>query len=303
MTSNLPPLSFCQLLHKISLIDPILATVPLANRPDPPKATSKLRAWFARLRQEEDLHPETGPIFFRLLFPEEDVARKYGLKETRLARLLVSEFGVDVEHRGRTLVEWDEWTRSSSDAKVGCLGSEVVGVLEPVYTVRHDTPTKFGVRPNTPMQTHDPGRLTLNRADELLTELARHCIFSDVPKTQMAWRPQKAIIHDLYCHLSPIEAGFMTQIILKDLKPMLYPLSVLNTPQALKKYNTNSVHMLTIYEVMQEWDPEMNRLYRNRARLDEAAQVIWQMRSGQPSPQDQIKSFTPKLGTPIQVRH
>ena len=87
--------------------------------------------------REGGVPPETGVVLFRLLFPEEDVRRRYNLKETRLARVLCDVFGVPRHSsRGKALLRWGEWTDGSETrSKSGCLGNEVKEVMGATYTV------------------------------------------------------------------------------------------------------------------------------------------------------------------------
>lgn len=62
---------------------------------------------------------------FRLLFPEEDVSRKYDIQETRMMRLLADCFGIDI----KTFETW------SLEEATGCLGQELRIVLERTCSV------------------------------------------------------------------------------------------------------------------------------------------------------------------------
>jgi DNA ligase-4 len=76
-------------------------------------------------------------VLFRLLFPEEDVRRRYDLKETRLACVLCDVLGVPKHtSKGKALLRWKEWTDGSETRpKTGCLGDEVREVISATYTV------------------------------------------------------------------------------------------------------------------------------------------------------------------------
>jgi DNA ligase 4 len=67
-------------------------------------------------------------MVFKLLFPEDDVARKYDVKETHLARYLCDILGVS-EGRGARLRSW------SVPQAAGCLGGEVKKVMEEASAV------------------------------------------------------------------------------------------------------------------------------------------------------------------------
>ena len=81
--------------------------------------------------------PETGVVLFRLLFPEEDIRRRYDLKETRLACMLCGVLGVPKHSsKGKALLRWGEWTDGSETRpKTGCLGDEVREVISATYMV------------------------------------------------------------------------------------------------------------------------------------------------------------------------
>ena len=84
-------------------------------------ASRIFRRWVEELRTRfAPLPPDTTATCFRLLFPEEDVQRKYGIQETRMARLLADCFGIDY-------MAFDSW---SLEEATGCLGQEVKVVLE-----------------------------------------------------------------------------------------------------------------------------------------------------------------------------
>lgn len=87
----------------------------------------------------------------------------------------------------------------------------------------------------------------------------------------------------------------MTQIILKDLRPLLYPLSEIHYTAALRNFNSASVKMLTKEDAMNAWDSSgrMLAIYRVRPLLDEAARGF----EREPS----IHAI-PRLRTPLAVR-
>lgn len=76
--------------------------------------------------------------------------------------------------------------------------------------------------------------------------------------------------------MSPYEAALLTQIILKDLRPLLYPQLETNTTTALKNYNTKAVKTLMKENAMRAWDlsNRMNRTYRARWDMDAAAKAF-----------------------------
>ncbi|KAF8909426.1 hypothetical protein CPB84DRAFT_1766114 [Gymnopilus junonius] len=186
-----------------------------------------------------------------MLFPEEDVDRKYDIQEVRMTQLLAQCFGIG----GKAFEKW------SLEEASGCLGQELRVVLE-----------RFCPHPDGFISP-----LSLAEVDKLLDELAsksaysHHSIRSKYPIP--CRRPRAAIISALFRHLSPEDASVLTQVILKDLRPLLYPLTEFHYTTALIKFNTASVRMLTKEHAMNTWDPSkrMSKFYRLRASLTDAA--------------------------------
>jgi DNA ligase-4 len=92
--------------------------------------------------------------------------------------------------------------------------------------------------------------------DNLLDELAstsEYSVFSLHFNNPTPRTPQ-TILRQLYRLLSPSDAAFVTQIILKDLRPLLYPLPSQHYTSALTSYNSNSIQPLSIQDAMRVWD-------------------------------------------------
>lgn len=104
------------------------------------------------------------------------------------------------------------------------------------------------------------------------------------------------MLKSLFRALSPIDASFLTQIILKDLRPILYPISEAHYTAALIDYNAASVKMLTKEHAMYTWDPTgwFINAYRVKSTLDEAARSY-------ELPASQRKPNVPQLGVPVTV--
>jgi DNA ligase-4 len=121
------------------------------------------------------------------------------------------------------------------------------------------------------------GPKSLREIDSLLDELASTSLFSDKSfheaRPSSTRRSKASILRSLYDALPATDAAYLTQIILKDLRPMLYATPGTSTSHVLLKYNTNSKQVLTREQFMKLWDPSgsMVKMYRVRARLDEAA--------------------------------
>ncbi|KAJ7043390.1 hypothetical protein C8F04DRAFT_718106 [Mycena alexandri] len=232
-----------------------------------------LNNWINRLRSQFAPLPEnTTAIVFRLLFPEEDTRRKYEMQETRLAAALADCFGISAT----PLRQW------GTDGSSGCLGDEVLDILNKSssYSADYISP------------------LSIAEVDSLLEELASHSGFSD-QSVRASWihatrRSKSAIVRALYRSMSPLDASFLTQIILKDLRPLLYPLAETHYTVALKSFNSVAVVQLSKEDAMKAWDPsrQMLNIYRVRAGLDDAAAAFDAGITG---------TVMPLIGTPVEI--
>ncbi|KAJ7180474.1 hypothetical protein C8R46DRAFT_1069579 [Mycena filopes] len=226
--------------------------------------------WVTRLRtQFAPLPDNTTAIVFRLLFPEEDARRKYEMQEKRLATALADCFGISAT----PLRQW------GVDGSSGCLGEEILNILTKSSSCHADY-----ISP-----------LSIAQVDSLLEELASHSGFSDKSvRGSFTRRSKSAILRALYRSLSPLDASFLTQIILKDLRPLLYPLTDTHYTVALKSFNSVAVVQLSKEDAMKVWDPsrQMLNIYRVRARLDVAAAAFDAGITG---------NIMPLIGTPIEI--
>lgn len=133
--------------------------------------------------------------------------------------------------------------------------------------------------------------------DALLTELASTSAFSSASVRASApsgsRRKPREILRELYASATPSSASFITQIILKDLRPVLYPLKETHYSAQLLHYNSKAVCMLSKEQAMKVWDPtgKMAQAFRVRASLDEAADAF-------ESPDAFVR---PQVGVPIPV--
>ncbi|KAJ7430032.1 hypothetical protein B0H11DRAFT_2398665 [Mycena galericulata] len=137
------------------------------------------------------------------------------------------------------------------------------------------------------------------RSNDLLDELAAHSGFSHVSvrvKHSHATRRSKTtIIRELYRSLAPLDASFLTQIILKDLRPLLYPVTETHyNTVALKAYNSVAVTHLNKEDAMNAWDPSrrMLAIYRVRSGLDDASAAF---EAGI------TDTSMPRIGTPVEI--
>lgn len=132
--------------------------------------------------------------------------------------------------------------------------------------------------------------------DQLLFELASTSAFSsaNIHASSSARRKPREILRDLYRSATPSSAALITQIILKDLRPLLYPLTGERHYTAqLLQYNSRSVTMLTKEQAMWAWDPtgRMAGAYKARASLEHASEIL-----------DGPRCFVqPRIGTVIAV--
>ncbi|KAI0369767.1 hypothetical protein BV20DRAFT_1044223 [Pilatotrama ljubarskyi] len=277
---GIPFAFFVELVQAIGAIKPHKATQkqPRNTRYVDTPAYKTFKRWLAALRERYSPLPSSvTSILFCMFFPEEDVRRKYGMQETRLAQYLCKILGVSSssDGRGERLRHW------KGEDHLGCLGDEVETVMSASFTPR-------------------TGCATLMDVESLLDELAGTCAFSadSVRNTSTTRRSREAILTELYTSLTPSECAVVTQIILKDLRPLLYPIprSASHYTSALLDYKSNAVAMLTKEAAMHAWDPSgrMSLIFKTRANLEDAARAYEGFASGEGLPQ-------PTVGMPIQI--
>jgi len=94
---------------------------------------------------------ENGKTLLQLLFPEEDIRRKFGMQETRLSSLLAKvlvEIGFS-ERKASSITRWaGDSATETRVGRAGCLGSEVQIVMQSSHKVRAGL-----------IQRHDPDLL------------------------------------------------------------------------------------------------------------------------------------------------
>ena len=103
----------------------------------------------------------------------------------------------------------------------------------------------------------------MNDVDRLLSELARYSPWSSLdvrhPRDEEAKKGRiRDVLSRLYSDLPPLDAAVLTQVILKDLRPILYPLPATGTTASLLSYNANAVYMLTLEDVLRDWNGPNN---------------------------------------------
>ncbi|KAF8325927.1 hypothetical protein F5887DRAFT_1065164 [Amanita rubescens] len=201
--------------------------------------------WVDELRRRFTLLPAgTTRSVFRLLFPEEDVQRKYGMQEKLLCTHLAQCTSVPIEELRR----WDV------EGFSGCLGQEFQKALLTRSSTSIESP------------------LSISDVDNLLDELASTSEYSafSLRSNNPTPRTPQTILRQLYRSLSPSDASFVTQIILKDLRPLLYPLPSDHYTSALTSYNSNSVQPLSVEDAMRIWDVsgQLLKAYRLKPVID-----------------------------------
>ena len=145
------------------------------------------------------------------------------------------------------------------------------------------------------------GYLSIAEINSLLDELASISAFSEYSirntrSSSSIHRPRQAILRDLYRSMPAHDASYLTQIILKDLRPLLCPLLETHYTAALKNYNTKSMISFTKEDAMRAWDPSgyFLKTFKVRACLREAANMFESREIDQAIP-------SPRIGIPVQV--
>ncbi|KAG6844737.1 hypothetical protein H0H87_004069 [Tephrocybe sp. NHM501043] len=281
--TSLTSSSFCSLLREISKAPSHRAAAGHNYRtPDYP-ALNIFRRWTKKLRADFfPLPPGATAIVFNFLFPSDDHHRRFDMQETRLSHNIAETFGIDKRYL-------DNWL---SDNSSGCLGEELKLVLE-------RTSTACVLKLIQTVGGHI-SPLSISQVDELLDELSATSGYTDgsIRKKYPLIKRRKrlAIIKDLFRTLSPIDAGFLTQIILKDLRPLLYPLRETHYIASLLGHNTTSVRMLSKEDAMNVWDASkwMLNLYRVKSTFTEAANDF-------EKPPNERGRNVPKIGVPVVI--
>ncbi|KIK60331.1 hypothetical protein GYMLUDRAFT_200426 [Collybiopsis luxurians FD-317 M1] len=211
---------------------------------------------FSRRIQATPMPAGTTSIIFRFLFPEDDHKRKFGLRD----KSLIGEV-----------------------AEVLCMSQDRVDAVDKL-------PVSPGEKVQALLEATSPcnetyiGILGISDVDKLLNNLAStspwsHSSFSTRNLSRHLTKEKhtrKSILRTLYRKMSPLEAAVLTQIILKDLRPLLYPQLELDSTTALRDYNTKAVKILIKESAMRAWDlsNRMNKSYRMRWDLDDAAKAF-----------------------------
>jgi DNA ligase 4 len=126
--------------------------------------------------------------------------------------------------------------------------------------------------------------------DELLDELAARSEFTcasirDAFPRQTR-RNERQIMAELFENTTPFEAALLVQVIQRDLRPLIYPLSTTDTRASLLSFNSNAIKPLDFHQAMRVWDPSgtLTRAYDTRSSLEAAADAYELGLSNAPEP-------------------
>lgn len=203
------------------------------------------------------------------------------MKEQKLALELSKILGA------KTLNQWDSirWD-DTGDAGTGCLGRDIEALVK-----------------NRSISDDDNrSLLTIRELDNLLDELASSSSFSQLSQLPDAPRPIGKILTILYLDwkLSPYALSVLTQIILRDLRPLQDPIPCLpiRNPTSLLRINAkNSPRQLSLRDAMICWDRRMWDLYNGGyGNVDICADILERNPLLDPS-----KSHGPLIGVNVAI--
>lgn len=288
--------------------------------------TITFQTWLSCI--SEDVTHAEGLLIFRLLFPEHDIRRRYGLQETLLARGL--EDALHLPH-GILGLTWNDPVRAKEAAPLaagnadglvqGCLGATLANILS-ARTVKK-------VIASTSSSQAAP-IFTLQHLDILLDELASYCKDScneirdayesgrtrgrmarglGIGNEVKARRPRRVILEEMFSTLSPNESSYLCQIVLRDLGPLLYPLPAVQLQTALLDFNSKSRTKLDIQDALRTWHWALPAIRRVRPALEDCFAALEDINpSRRVTLQKDLnkdvflnKAASPRLGTRIEV--
>ncbi|KAK8849569.1 hypothetical protein IAR55_004904 [Kwoniella newhampshirensis] len=275
---DIPFESFAKLIYRLG--DP-----PKSKKTAKPIPPDKIfSSWLNHL--PKPLPHLAAKQIFRLLFPHEGSRRRYGLKETKLAQELERLLGLG------GLTRWDSvsWDRGGKSG-TGCLGREV------------EVAMKERVASSSTSPARDRSTLSIRELDGLLDELAASSPFSQLSQSPIPARSTSTLLAILYrdSSLSPYALSVLTQIILRDLRPLLSPLPLLpirNPTAMLRLKSTAGPEQLTLRDAMISWDKKMWDLYvGGRGDLDTCADLVDAIHSDGPG----FVSCEPVIGVNVKI--
>ncbi|WWD04258.1 hypothetical protein V865_002326 [Kwoniella europaea PYCC6329] len=243
------------------------------------------QSWLNHL--PKPLPQESGKHVFRLLFPHEGSRRRYGLKESKLALELESLLGL------RGLSKWDRVYWDNGESGTGCLGKEIeLLVRDRSMTERKST-------------------VSIREIDILLDELASSSTFSRLSqdrdqtptKSFKCRRSPQEILTVLYreSNLTPFALSVLTQIILRDLRPLLNPLpklSVRNPTTMLRMKSNTGPEQLSLKDALCIWDKRLWGFYNGGlGNLDRCSDKLDNLENEH----DRIVMIGPVLGINVKI--
>ncbi|WRT69581.1 uncharacterized protein IL334_006570 [Kwoniella shivajii] len=249
------------------------------TKPSVPLSPNKIfKSWLNHL--PKPFAQGAGKHLFRLLFPHEGSSRRYGLKENKLAQELERCLGL------RGLTRWDCVSWDQGESGTGCLGREV----EILMRDRNSSDQK--------------STLSIRQLDALLDELAAPSPFSQLSQLPSPCRSPQSILSILYreSNMTPYALAVLTQVILRDLRPLLNPLPrlpVRNPTTMLRMKTTIRPDQLTLREAMIHWNKRMWEFYNGgRGDLDECADLVESLDQGS---WKEIIIAGPVIGTNVRI--
>ena len=236
----------CLLFDRISAVKPAQKGVTLQTQ----HPLTIFKAWLSHLQGATH---RQALLIFRLIFPDHDIRRRYGMQETILAAELPKALFLPSTQYG-SLSAWESSTHDSRDAC--CLGA----ALEKLLTTR---------RCHSLQQSPS---LSIEQLDALLDQLAAHCPFSSahILSAHHHARPRRQILHDIFEPLSAREAAYVAQIILRDLSPLLYPTPSYDLEISLSRFNSNAFRELELGDALRAWSWALPTIRRVFADIDTA---------------------------------
>lgn len=145
--------------------------------------------------------------------------------------------------------------------------------------------------------------MSIRELDALLDKLAAHSTFSQLSQPPSSLPTPPDLLTTLYrdSHLSAYALAVLTQIILRDLRPLLSPLPSLrvSNPTAMLRLKSNAgPAQLELYAAMKCWDARMAELCRKgMGDLNACADEVERMGVGASC------SSGPVVGVNVQVQY
>jgi DNA ligase-4 len=181
------------------------------------------------------------------------------------------------------LSKWDG-VAYEGESGTGCLGKELETMMK--SRVSHLISVTTGVVAEVKLPEGQKSSLTISELDNILDQLASLSPFSQLSQPGPSTLNQQTLLTRLFrdSDLSPYAMAVLTQIILRDLRPLLNPLPRLTTrnPTAMLRLKSNAgPAQLELHQAMRCWDPRMSKLYSTgKGDLDWCADTVDAMGAG-----------------------